>query len=217
MNKISFVDNPFSNSKNIAFDIETSGLDVDSEVTVVGFKPDNDRCLFLVNGGFFDTVEDTDIEADVLVFENEYELIEKGLVTVLGKVNGKEQRLYGYNAKTWKGGFDIPFLRTRFIEHGLDWAFNGKYYFDVYPEVRDKFNTTVDGSDNNTLDSAHDILCKSDVNDPFDSSEEATSESCSNVLKHCHTDIVRTEELFNLALEYTSAREVKDFKESGYL
>lgn len=225
MNVIECVDDPFKNSKNICFDIETSGLNAasDDEVTVIGFKPDQGTVLFLVNKQFFDDdvdgkISELSLEGNVLTFDSEKDLLNTGLKVVLDNVNGKNHRLYAYNGKTWKGGFDIPFLRTRCIKNNIDWLFDGKYYFDVYPAVRDDINTCIEnGDENNDLDSAHEVLCSNHVEDPFEDSSEALDETVDKVVEHCYKDILRTEDVFNVVMDYTSAREPKELQEAGYL
>lgn len=228
MKLIETMNDLFSNSKNIAFDIETEGFNAASgdEITVFGIEPDKDRTLFLINGSSYEDVEskleETDIDADFIVFDDEKSLLDTGLVRVVDNMNEKHHRLYAYNGKTWKGGFDIPFIRTRMIQNNVDWCFDGVYYFDVLPEVKNDLNTNVVVEDNkskekNDLDSAHSILCDDDIEDPFDTSEKAVSEDINMVVEHCYADIKRTKDLFNLILDYTPAREVKELRESCYL
>lgn len=227
MKSIETMNDLFSNSKNIAFDIETEGFNAGSgdEITVFGIEPDNDRTIFLINGNSYKDVErklaETDIDADFIVFDDEISLLSTGLVRVVDNMNTKHHRLYAYNGKTWKGGFDVPFIRTRMIQNNVDWCFDGVYYFDVLPEVKNDLNTNVveddESKERNDLDSAHSILCDDDIEDPFDTSKQAVSEDISMVVEHCYADIKRTRDLFNLIMDYTSAREVKELRESCYL
>lgn len=40
-------------------------------------------------------------------------------------------RLVAYNADSWKGGFDLPFVRTRCIQRGVEWMFDGVTFADL--------------------------------------------------------------------------------------
>lgn len=227
MRVIEYVNNPFEDSKNIAFDIETGGLDGmnNSEITMIGFEPDNNKTIFLINNSFFnddnteELLEELDINSKVLIFDTEKELLDIGLRKLLDKIDGKYHRLYAYNGKTWKGGFDIPFLRTRCIKNDIEWLFNDKYYFDIYPEIRDCINTSIsdEGDESNDLDTVHNYLCEDNIEDPFKDSSEALTESVDKVVEHCYKDIIRTSDLFDIVMEYTSAREPSELKEAGYL
>lgn len=217
----------FNNSQNIAFDIETEGFNAASgdEITVIGFEPDCDNTLFLINGESYDNVEEelkeTDLDADFIVFESEKEMLKTGLGRVIDNMSTNHHRLYAYNGKTWKGGFDVPFIRTRIIMNDIDWCLDGVYYFDVYPEIKDDINTSIETEDGssemNDLDSVHNIIFDDKYGDPFEDSSEALNATVGDVVKHCYSDIKRTQDLFNLIIDYTPAREVKELRESGYL
>lgn len=227
MREIQFIDNVFTNSENIAFDIETTGLDsVNSEITMIGFEPDdeNDNTIFLINTDPFENVEEqlrkeNSIQIDYVLFDSEYKLLNKGLRMISEQLNTEQQRLYAYNGKTWDGGFDIPFIRTRCIQHNIEWILHDIYYIDVYPSIKKDIYTQKQNNKKsyNDLDNAHEILSNKTIKDPFDSSKEATNSKIIPVIKHCYADIRRTKNLFNIILEYTKARQPNELRETGYL
>lgn len=140
---------------NIAFDIETEGFNALSgdRVTVAGFADGDDAPVL-----FFNTDgRDVDVEElkdhlkeisgeDVVLIpcEDEEELF-NGLTAFVDDMDTSEERLVAYNGLTWKGGFDIPFLRTRHIKTGVDWMFEGIPYADLLPPITDDLNTSVEG------------------------------------------------------------------------
>jgi len=133
----------FKESNNIAFDIETEGFAGGNgdEVTILGFHPEStkDKSLFLVNKKdkdidereVWEELQDIPVHNTIVIFYNsEYELLNTGFRNLIQNMDVKNQRFYGYNAETWGGGFDFPFLRTRFIKHNIEWYLDGVYYAD---------------------------------------------------------------------------------------
>ena len=51
--------------------------------------------------------------------------------------------LVGYNTQTYRGGFDLPFLRTLSIRKDLPWPFDGKRHLDMLPIVQNHIDTKV--------------------------------------------------------------------------
>jgi uncharacterized protein YprB with RNaseH-like and TPR domain len=234
----SMLNKELNNSENIAIDIETQGFDAanGAEITVVGFFPSSpkDTPLSLVNvGQDVDTISKQDMKsylADceiedlrIILCDSEEVLLDTALRVIITKL-GSNQRLVGYNAEKWTGGFDLPFLRTRFMKNNnIDWFFDGVYYCDIIHEVTTLFNTThtSEGEESNDLDTVHELLCKDSITDPFETSEEAVSEyakgNYGSVIHHCHSDVQRTLELFYQVLEYAPVRKPSDLKDSKYL
>jgi uncharacterized protein YprB with RNaseH-like and TPR domain len=54
------------------------------------------------------------------------------------------KRLVTYNGESYKGGFDLPMLRRRYIECRLqaEWPFKGIKHLDMLPLVQQKINMT---------------------------------------------------------------------------
>ena len=123
--------------------------------------------------------------------------------------------LVAYNGETWSGGFDVPFLRTRYAERDLAWPFVDVPYADVMPLVTDRFNTTVDGTEQGGLVTAYDVLCGGSYGnlDPFDDSGEAVAMfedgRFAELLLHNVADVLRTRALGRVAERYCSKSEFK--------
>ena len=121
--------------------------------------------------------------------------------------------LVAYNGEKWGGGFDVPFLRTRYAQHGLAWPFVDVPYADVMPVVTDRFNTTVDGTEKGGLVTAYDVLCDGPYGDldPFDDSAEAVTAfeegRFGALVLHNVADVLRTRALGRLAERYCSKSE----------
>ncbi|WP_292485326.1 hypothetical protein [Methanohalobium sp.] len=143
----------FRESETIAFDIETEGFAGANgdEVTVIGLYPDSseDTPVFLINTKgkdidkreLWENCNDFPMAAKVVVYETECTLLDVGFRSFIESLNTYDQRLCGYNAETWSGGFDIPFLRTRFMNHSIEWYLDGVYYVDILTEVQKHINT----------------------------------------------------------------------------
>jgi len=203
---------------HVAFDIETTGLDATDEVTVVGFELElGCRVFYQTSGRDTDSndvetaVQDrTGIHIEVSAHQSERALLEAVSAFVATRLRSADVLLVGYNAETWHGGFDLPFLRTRYAACDVAWPFRDLPYADVLPIIQDLFNTTVDGDDPADLDTAYEILCAGDAGtvDPFDDSDEAVAAfedgRFEDVVLHNVEDIRRTGQLSSLAQRYCS-------------
>jgi len=143
----------------IAFDLETEGLLMNNEITVAGLRfPLGALVLLNTNGrtvseelgkriqerSGLDTVQ-------VQVCDSERDLL-KRLRKEAGKrirggreANSGTGMLVAYNGETWRGGFDLSFLRTRCGFNDVCWPFDDIPYSDLMPIVQKRINTTVDG------------------------------------------------------------------------
>lgn len=193
----------------VAFDIETSGLEPGAVVTVAGLAFELGHVVMLnaagrpVNRDALQTrlTTQTPHRIDLRVCQSESELL-----TTLGEmsdehINTGGQYLTAYHGETWKGGFDLPFLRTACVTHDVQWPFPDMAYADMY-EVIDRFNT----NDTNDLVGAYDQLIGSETCDPFTDSKEAVDAfhdgDWDALLRHNIADIHRTRELAVLAGRY---------------
>jgi len=69
-----------------------------------------------------------------------------GTISNFTKVDGKNNYntlLVTYNGENYRGGFDFPFLRTKFMKGNRDWVFYGVRHLDIYPLVKKYFNTSL--------------------------------------------------------------------------
>ncbi|WP_379775054.1 hypothetical protein [Haloarcula pelagica] len=150
----------------------------------------------------------TDEHVDLTMHTSEAKLFRAFSSYVRDRLQGANVLLTAYNGETWNGGFDLPFLRTRFASCGLTWPFVDVPYADLYPVIDDLFNTQVDGQDHADLETAYAVLCDGEANelDPFEESGEAVeafddAEFTSLVL-HNVADILRTAALGRIAERY---------------
>jgi len=199
---------------HVPFDIETSGLGADDEVTVVGFGLDLGCRVFYQTGGRLHDGCEAAVRnrADELVkvsaHRSEAVLLEAVSEFVASRLRSDDVLLVAYNGETWRGGFDLPFLRTRFAAHELAWPFRDIPFADLLPVVRDLFNTRLGGDDASDLDTAYEVLCDGDYAafDPFQDSSEAVAAfddgRFENLVLHNVSDVLRTGALSALAQRY---------------
>lgn len=150
----------------VAFDIETTGFTVTDEITVVGFALEMGARVFYQTGGRPTTSieqavrEATTHNVHVSAHESEADLLDTMAAFVTARLAKQDVLLVAYNGETWRGGFDLPFLRTRHATRAVAWPFADLPYADVYPVVTDRFNTTVatgpGGAENADKDAATD-------------------------------------------------------------
>lgn len=198
----------------VAVDIETTGFEVGDVVTAVGFAVPLGVRVFVQTGGrragdVQGAVEDgVDTVVDVSVHESETELLEAVAGFASERLVGRDVLLVGYHGEVWRGGFDLPFLRTRLTRVDVEWPFRDVAYADVLPVVTDRFNTTVDGEDLSGLGDVYAVLCDGgyEAVDPFAESGEAVSAfedgRFGELAMHNAADVLRTRALAVLAEEY---------------
>ncbi|RJX47493.1 3'-5' exonuclease family protein [Halonotius pteroides] len=191
----------------IAFDIETSGLDDDSVITVAGFAHSIGVSLIInVDGRDADhaaLVDGLDHHAtgavSLVIAGSERELLDAVSDVVTGQIDSDRHYLTAYNGETWQGGFDLPFCRTRFLNHDMEWPFQDLAYADMMEAIVDRFDT----GDKRDLVGVYDQLIGSPTCDPFEDSGEAVdayeAAEWLPLLKHNLADIQRTRELAQLA------------------
>jgi len=192
----------------IAFDIETSGLDDDSVITVAGFAHDLGESLILNVGGrdapehqtLTTTLDDHSAGAvSLVVAADEEELLAEISKVASSQIDGDRHDLTAYNGETWNGGFDLPFCRTRFLNHNMEWPFRDLAYADMMETIVDRFDTNDQGD----LVGVYNELIGNPTCDPFEDSGEAVdayeAAEWLPLLKHNLADIQRTKELAQLA------------------
>lgn len=209
--------------EQVAFDIETTGFAAVDEVTVIGFAlPMGVQVFLQTDGRPAETVTDAveaAMPADTLVNVSSH-TSEQGLLAgvsgfVEERLSDADVLLVAYNGERWNGGFDVPFLRTRYAQLGLAWPFTDVPYADVMPLITDRFNTTVDGDEQHDLDCAYDLLCGGEYGDvdPFDGSDAAVAAFengwFAELVQHNVADVLRTRELGRVAERYCSKSEFR--------
>ncbi len=200
----------------VAFDIETTGFGAGDSVTVAGFHvPLGCRVLVQTDGR-----HPVDLEAEIQdrtechivlsTHNSERELLEVLTEFVQTRLAEDDVLLVAYNGETWGGGFDLPFLRTRFASHQLAWPFDEVPYADLYPLFDDQFNTVVDGDAHTDLATVYDLAVAGTAGqlDPFADSGEAVTAfddgRFAELILHNVADVLRTAQLGELAEQYCS-------------
>ena len=207
--------------EQVAFDIETTGFAVDDVVTTVGFAVPLGVRVFVQTDGR----EAPDVEAavrdrveshvKVSTHESERALFEAVGSFTAERLADNDVMLVGFNAERWKSGFDLPFLRTRLAQVGVEWPFRNVPYADLLPVVTNRFNTTVAGESQSDLAGVYGTLCGGRYNevDPFAESSEAVTAfedgRFADLVVHNVADILRTRELGRLSERYCSKSDFK--------
>lgn len=223
---------------NVAIDIETTGFEAYSEITVFGMLVEKDGArhahVILNNSGAFvgdhdeqkvvelyDAIKSTSpFEISLSTVMDERILLKEIQSLVFERFEKEYDRFVAYNGETWHGGFDIPYLRSHFNKLNLDWPFSGCDYLDLYPVISKRFNTafpTEDGDeieDHNDLVRAHQFLCSPNEEfDPYDDSQQAVEdfreENFEPLVKHNVSDIMRTADLAKVVERYAPPKQMQ--------
>ena len=136
----------------VAWDIETTGFTWDDQITVSGFWLPHGQAILVLNtnGKQVDTGQlETGLESvngglPVIIHaeSDEKALLERMARVVFNRFDREYNTLTAYNAESWKGGFDLPFVRTRCLHDGVDWMFDGIQFADLWEPVKKRLNTT---------------------------------------------------------------------------
>lgn len=208
---------------HVSFDIETSGFETNACVTVIGFAlPLGCRVLLntanrSVAGRDLETrLSDTfETEIKLSVHPTETVLLETVATFLEETISPRDYLLVAYNGERFNGGFDLPFLRTRYALQNLEWPFDGIPYADILPLIESRFNTTTEGEEQNNLVKAYETLIDGELSalDPFTDSSEAVDAfetgDFEPLLAHNIADIRRTRALASLAERYCGKSEFK--------
>ncbi len=191
----------------VAFDIETSGLDHGSVITVAGFAHELGESIILNVDGRDDYDRKALVTAldqhstgvvQLEIADDEADLLESVASFATHQLDGDRHYLTAYNGETWKGGFDLPFCRTRFLHYDMNWPFGDIAYADMM-QIVDRFDTY----DQTDLVGVYEALVGKETCDPFEDSVEAVDAYEAGewlpLLKHNLADIQRTRKLALLA------------------
>lgn len=200
----------------VAFDIETSGLEPSAVITVAGLAFDMGAWLVLNTGGreadaseLEATLEHrTGVTVQVTTVTDEGTLLAALNQVTSDRVSADRHYLTAYNGERWRGGFDLPFLRSACVRRDTAWPFPEMAYADVMTMV-DRFNT----GDTSDLVGVYEMLIGEDHGDPFTDSGSAVGAyeegNWKQLLAHNYADIVRTRELAVLAGRYVPKSDYK--------
>ncbi len=195
----------------VAFDIETSGFEPGSVITVAGLASQQDIVLVLntaqrsADKAMLEAAlnEETSATLSLAVCHSESELLTTLTDICDSHINTDAQYLTAYHGETWNGGFDLPFVRTACVRCNAAWPFPDMAYADVL-DVVERFDT----NDHNDLVNVYDYLIGADSCDPFTDSSEAVDAFATadwqSLLLHNLADIIRTRELAALGGRYVA-------------
>jgi hypothetical protein len=206
---------------HVAMDIETTGFEANDRVTTVGFALPL-GCRVLVNGAS-GTPDSTRLESrlgerfdttlDLSVHVDEAALLEVAGRFLEQRVAPADYLVVAYNGERYNGGFDLPFLRTRYARLSMAWPFDGIPYADLLPLVRNRFNSTVDGEPRDDLCGAYETLIGGELSaqDPFSDSRQAVEAfetgEFEPLVAHNVADVRRTRALSRLLQRFCGTSE----------
>jgi hypothetical protein len=195
----------------VAFDLETEGFLTSDEITVAGLRLPMGALVLLNTGGrSVDSALETRVQAEsgldavkLVVCDSEQELLERLGEEADATLHGSDRLLVAFNGETWRGGFDLAFLRTRCGATDVRWPFLDVPYADLLPIVQKRVNTTIEGEDGTEevgdLCGAFDVLIGGEHCDPFDDSSQAVEAAATGdwegLVLHNIADIERTQQL----------------------
>lgn len=207
----------------VSFDIETTGFDSDARVTVLGLRLPLGCRLFCntddraVEASRLEaTLEDRfEVTTSLSCHATEDELFEAFGEYVRRSVTPNDYMLVAYNGELYRGGFDLPFLRTRLARQNRPWPFVDVPYADLLPLFRNRFNTTAGEEAGADLPTVYKTLVGGDLvgQDPFEDSAEAVEAfergEFEALLAHNVVDVLRTDALAGLAQRYCGKSDFK--------
>jgi hypothetical protein len=237
----------YNDRAHVAWDIETTGFGYAESLTVVGFwfpsghatlvlheRPQTPADTEFLEGEIADRTDGVDVS--VRVAEDNQEMLSVIGEVLFERFEREYNRLVAFNAESWKGGFDLPFLRAVSIRTNHQWVFDGIQFADLYDPLEKRINTTIEtdgtSADSNTLTGSHALLSPSQHTfnalseyvpedhrwytehpyDPFYNSANAVytyrQDEYLPVLLHNLADIHRTWELGELVRHYVSAKDI---------
>lgn len=83
----------------------------------------------------------SDASVAITAVDNEATLLEEQRHVIFDRFDREYNRLTAFHADSWKGRFDLPFLRTRCIAHDIEWVFNGLSFCDLWEPVKKRLNS----------------------------------------------------------------------------
>lgn len=194
----------------VAFDLETTGLSPDAQITVAGFAHRLGVTMVLNTDGRSADHETLGAvlgdHATVIEFTicDDEAALPDSLAADAGRLDGDEHYLTAFNGEVWNGGFDLQFLRSRCVFQDREWPFPDIAYADMLDAV-DRFAT----GEERDLVGTYDVLVGAETCDPFDDSGAAVTAwedaEWAPLLLHNLADIQRTLELAHLAEQYVPA------------
>lgn len=153
----------------LASDIETSGLGPGSVITVAGIATEMGSWLALNTTGreadasrLTTAVEhESGLNVRLAVYHDESDLMEGLAAFAADRIDGDRHYLIAYNGERWRGGFDLPFLRSACVRQDVEWPFPDIAYADTMDMVEG-----FDTGDVNDLVGVYEVLIDALVGSP---------------------------------------------------
>ena len=161
--------------QHVAWDIETTGLCWSDSITTSGFWLPQGTAEMVVNtaGKTINQEayeeylrEHCGVPLTIHPTPDETALLEKMQRLIFEKFEREANRLIGFHADSWHGGFDLPFLRSACLRCGVEWIFDGLEFVDLWDLVKKHLNTTKAAPDSDseqttvqTLEGTYTMLC----------------------------------------------------------
>jgi len=192
-------------SSPIAFDIETTGLEPGSVVTVAGLTTDLGSWLALNTTGrdadarrlAANVEHESGSNIRVSVYRSEQHLLAGLEDFATSTIDDDQHYLTAYNGERWRGGFDSPFLRRASLRRDAVWPLPDVAYADTM-DIVEGFDTGDVG--------VYDELIGDEDCDPFDDSRSAVATHEDGdwvpLLLYNLADVERTREIAMLAGRY---------------
>lgn len=191
-----------------AVDIESRGVDHDSELTVIGFAVSGGYQLYLNTGGKTRTgcsgissLNHNTVNKPVKIetHPTEEAMLNSALEFSNARLKTGEVLLTGFNAETWNGGFDIPHIRTRCQANNIEMILGNVLFCDIF-EMKDMMNHSVQNNEVNDLNSLFEIYFpEAEDFDPADDQQPIVAywhnEEFEKLLLHNLADLWKTRRL----------------------
>ncbi len=198
----------------VAIDLETTGLDADATLSVVGLAQPSLATLVLnaaeanADALLKHLEQKSQLRATVHVVESERAALERLRLVLDETLDPDDHYLTAFNGETWNGGFDLPYLRSKYAAHDVSWPDLEVAYADML-DVIDRFAT----DDVRDLVGVHERLVGRETCDPLADSEAAVEAyqagRYGDVLLHNVADLQRTLDLAHLAERYVPKSDFK--------
>lgn len=187
----------FNDSSLVLFDIETTGFDLQSEVTCLTLYMDETFHMFVNlpdNHDFdrehllhvIDDIEDlSEFNFRCHTTDSEKELLNTVNDFANQNIEWDEYYITAYNGEVWKGGFDLSFLRTVAARYdNASTPFAGLYYIDLYPVFqKGRINTCAPSLEPFEVSNPEDFADLKDYVEYTQESKLDTDENISTVLE----------------------------------
>lgn len=145
MHRDTFYDTDLDELTLVAGDIETTGLCGDDEITALTLSDGDEFVVFLNAGEDASDVSATTIQTELVdtvpvdatfrgvVCGSSAALLDSAREYITESYDAETTLFVFYNGETWRGGFDLSFIRSVCLREACEFPFTGYGYLDLYP------------------------------------------------------------------------------------